>query len=67
MPATDGMALGDRIDYSTVNVTVMAQTVGGPVGNLVLLFGLVLPWLGVLVVTGGIGYGVIRLMRGRRS
>ena len=82
-------ALGDRIDYSTVNVTFVAETVGGPapkeyqgflgqvergwdalvsvVGNLVLLFGLLLPWLGVLAVAGGIGYGVVRLMRARRS
>jgi hypothetical protein len=81
-------ALGDRIDYSTVNVTFVADTVGGPapkdyqgflgqiergwdalvsvVGNLVLLFGLLLPWLGVLAVAGGIGYGVIRLVRARR-
>jgi len=81
-------ALGDRIDYSTVNVTFVAETVGGPapkdyqgflgqiergwdalvsvVGNLVLLFGLLLPWLGVLAVAGGIGYGVIRLVRARR-
>lgn len=35
-------------------------------GNLVLLFGLLLPWLGVLAVAGGIGYGVIRLVRARR-
>jgi chromosome segregation ATPase len=81
-------ALGDRIDYSTVDVTFVADTVGGPapeayqgflgqiergwdalvsvVGNLVLLFGLLLPWLGVLAVAGGIGYGVIRLVRARR-
>jgi Domain of unknown function (DUF4349) len=77
-------ALGDRI----VDVTFVAETIGGPapkeyqgfvgqiqrgwdalvsvVGNLVLLFGLLLPWLGVLVVAGGIGYGVIRLVRARR-
>jgi len=82
-------ALGDRIDYSTVNVTFVAETVGGPapkdyqgflgqiergwdalvsvVGNLVLLFGLLLPWLGVLAVLGGVVWGVIRLIRGRRS
>jgi hypothetical protein len=81
-------ALGDRIDYSTVNATFVAETVGGPapneyrgftghvekgwdifvsvVGNLVLLFALLLPWLGVLVVVGGIGYGVIRLVKARR-
>ena len=60
-------ALGDRIEYSTVDVTFVAETIGGPApkeyqgfvgqiergwdalvsvaGNLVLLFGLVLPWL----------------------
>lgn len=82
-------ALGDQIEYSTVSVTFVAETVGGPApkeyqgflghveqgwdilvsvaGNLVLLFGLLLPWLGVLAVLGGIGYGVIRLVRARRS
>lgn len=81
-------ALGDRIDYSTVDVTFVADTIGGPapkeyqgflgqiergwdalvsvVGDGVLLFGLLLPWLGVLAVAGGIGYGVIRLLRARR-
>jgi Domain of unknown function (DUF4349) len=80
--------LGDRIDYSTVDVTFVADTIGGPapkeyegflgqiergwdalvsvVGNLVLLFGLLLPWLGVLAVAGGIGYGAVRLARARR-
>ena len=79
--------LGDRIDYSTINVTFVAEQPGGPapqqyegftgqvergwdalvtvVGNLVLLFGLLLPWLGVLAVAGAIGYGVIRLVRAR--
>lgn len=82
-------ALGDRIDYSTVDVTFIAEQPGGPtpkryegftgqvdrgwdalvtvVGNLVLLFGLLLPWLGALAVAGGIGYGVIRLVQSRRS
>jgi hypothetical protein len=82
-------ALGDRIEYSTLNVAFVAQSIGGPasddyrgffgqvergwdalvsvVGNLILLFGLLLPWLGVLAVTGGIGYVVVRLVkRGRR-
>ncbi len=81
-------ALGDRIEYSTVDVTFVAETIGGPApkeyqgfvgqiergwdalvsvaGDLVLLFGLVLPWLAVLVVAGGIGYAVIRLLRARR-
>jgi Domain of unknown function (DUF4349) len=36
-------------------------------GNLVLLFGLLLPWLGVLAVAAGILYGIIRLARARRS
>jgi hypothetical protein len=82
-------ALGDRIDYSTINVTFLAEKIGGPapteyrgfvgqiergwdglvsvVGNLVLLFGLLLPWLAVLTVAGGIVYGVVRLARARRS
>ncbi|WP_199203256.1 DUF4349 domain-containing protein, partial [Mycobacterium sp. shizuoka-1] len=81
-------ALGDRIDYSTVNVTFVAQNIGGPApteyrgffgqiergwdalvsvaGNLVLLFGLLLPWLGVLVVAVVIIYGLIRLAGARR-
>ena len=81
-------ALGDRIAYSTVNVTFVAQTIGGPapnqyqgffgqvergwdalvslVGDSVLLFGLLLPWLGVLAVAGGIAYGIVRLLKSRR-
>jgi hypothetical protein len=81
--------LGDRIDYSTVNVTFVAEQIGGPspeqyegftgqiergwdalvsvLGNLVLLFGLLLPWLGALTVAAGIVYGVVRLARARRS
>ena len=79
-------ALGDQIEYSTVNVTFVAQSIGGPapkeyqgfagqvergwdnlvfvVGNLVLLFGLLLPWLLVLAVAVAIVYGVIRLAGG---
>jgi hypothetical protein len=30
------------------------------------VFGVLLPWLGVLAVAGGMAYGVIRLARGRR-
>jgi hypothetical protein len=37
------------------------------VGNVVLLFGLLLPWLGALVVVGAVFYGLIKLSRGRRS
>jgi hypothetical protein len=81
--------LGDRIDYSTVDVTFVAEQIGGPapqqyegfigqiergwdalvsvLGNLVLLFGLLLPWLGALAVAAGIAYGVVRLARARRS
>jgi hypothetical protein len=81
--------LGDRIDYSTVDVTFVAEQLGGPapqkyegftgqiergwdalvsvVGNLVLLLGLLLPWLGALAVAAGIVYGVVRLARARRS
>ncbi|WP_430623658.1 DUF4349 domain-containing protein [Mycolicibacterium sphagni] len=81
-------ALGDRIEYSTVNVSFVAETIGGPapteyrgffgqiergwdglvsvVGNLVLLFGLLLPWLAVLAVIGGTVYVVVRLVRARR-
>lgn len=36
------------------------------VSNLVLLFGLLLPWLGVLAVVIGIAYGVARLATARR-
>jgi uncharacterized protein DUF4349 len=81
--------LGDQIDYSTVDVTFVAEQIGGPspqryegffgqiergwdglvsvLGNVVLLFGLLLPWLGALAVVGGISYGVIRLVLARRS
>lgn len=81
--------LGDLIDYSTVNVTFVAEQIGGPapkqyegftgqiergwdalvsvVGNLVLLFGLLLPWLGALAVAAGIVYGIVRLARARGS
>ena len=81
-------ALGDRIDYSTVNVSFVADAIGGPapkeyrgftgsvqhgfdilvsvVGNLVLLFGLMLPWLVVVAVAGAIGFGIVRLVRSRR-
>ena len=80
--------LGDRIQYSTVDVTFVAEQIGGPapkqyvgftgqiergwdglvsvVSDLVLLFGLLLPWLGVLVVAGGVLYGIARVARGRR-
>jgi hypothetical protein len=81
--------LGDQIQYSTIDVTFVAEQLGGPapkqyegftgqiergwdglvavVGNLVLLFGLLLPWLGVLVVFAVILYLIARLGRGRRS
>jgi Domain of unknown function (DUF4349) len=81
--------LGDRIDYSTVDVTFVAEQIGGPspqqyegftgqiergwdalvsvLGNVVLLFGLLLPWLAALAVAAGVLYGVVRLARARRS
>ena len=81
--------LGDRIDYSTVDVTFVAEQIGGPapqqyegftgqiergwdalvsvVGSLVLMFGLLLPWLGMLAIAAGLVYGVVRLARVRRS
>ena len=80
--------LGDRIDYSTVNATFVAEQIGGPapqqyegftgqiergwdalvsvLGNLVLLFGLLLPWLAAIAIPVGIVYGVVRLARTRR-
>ncbi len=80
-------ALGDQIEYSTVDVTFVAATIGGPApkeyqgfagqvergwdnmvfvaGNLVLLFGLMLPWLLVLAVAVAVIYGVIRLAGAR--
>src|SRR5882757_6664011 len=73
--------LGDRIDYSTVNATFVAEQIGGPapeqytgftgqiergwhalvsvIGNFVLLFGLLLPWLAAIAVAVGIVYGVV--------
>ena len=79
-------ALGDRIDYSTLTVTFVADTIGGPeeyrgfggqiergwnsltsaLGDVVLLFGLLLPWMGALAVLGGVGFGLIRLLTRRR-
>jgi hypothetical protein len=32
-----------------------------------MLFGLLLPWFGVLAVVCGIGYGLLRVVRARRS
>jgi hypothetical protein len=80
--------LGDRIDYSTVDVTFVADQIGGPepqqyrgffgqvergwdalvavAGQLVMLFGLLLPWLGVSVVVCALGYGLVKLTRARR-
>jgi hypothetical protein len=80
-------ALGDRIEYSTIDVTFMAQTIGGPapkeyqgfggqvergwdnlvfvVGNLVLLFGLMLPWLTVMVIVVGLLFGLFKLVGSR--
>lgn len=80
--------LGDRIDYSTVNVTFVAERIGGPspqryegffgqvergwdalvsvAHHLVLLFGLLLPWLGVLAVVCGILYVAVRVVRRTR-
>jgi len=81
--------LGDRIDYSTINVSFVAEQIGGPapkqyegftgqiergwdalvsvLGNLVLLIGLLLPWLGALAVVAALIYGLVRLARARRS
>jgi hypothetical protein len=81
-------ALGDRLEYSTVNVTFVAETIGGPAPkqyqgflgqvergwdalvsvarNLVLLFGLMLPWLLVLAAVVALGYGVIRMAGARQ-
>lgn len=82
-------ALGAQIDYSTLNVEIRAERIGGPapeqyrgffgqvergwdllvaaVGQVVLAFGLLLPWLATVAVLGGIGYGIVRLVRSRRS
>ena len=81
-------ALGDQIEYSTINVTFVAQTIGGPApkeyqgfmgqvergwdtmvfvaGNLVLLFGLLLPWLVLLALVVGVIYGIVRVVGARR-
>jgi len=81
-------ALGDRIEYSTVDLTFVAETIGGPapkqyqgfggqvergwdnmvfvVGNLVLLLGLMLPWLIALVIVIAVLYGLFRLAGSRR-
>lgn len=82
-------ALGDRVAYSTVDVSFIAEQVGGPapeqyegflgqiergwdgmvsvVSGLVMLFGLLLPWLAALAILGAVLYVLIRLVRARRS
>lgn len=82
-------ALGAQIDYSTLNVEINAERVGGPaperyhgffgqvergwdllvsaVSNVVLAFGLLLPWLAAVALAGGLGYLIVRLVRSRRS
>lgn len=78
--------LGDQIDYSTVNLDITAEQVGGPApqyqgfwgqvergwhglvsaaSGFVMLFGLLLPWLVVVVIAAVIIYAVIRLTRPR--
>jgi hypothetical protein len=79
--------LGDQIAYSTVDVSFVADQIGGPapeqyqgflgqiergwdglvgvLGNVVLLFGLLLPWLGALAVILGAIYVIVRLTRKR--
>ena len=80
--------LGDQIALSTIDVTFVAEQIGGPdpqqyqgffgqihrgwdalvtaVGNVFLLFGLMLPWLGALAVVGLVCY-VFFWVRGARA
>ncbi len=80
--------LGDQIAYSSVDVTFLAEEIGGPAPrqyngffgqiergwdslvsagtNVVLLFGLLLPWLCALAVLVGAGYGVLRVVKQRQ-
>lgn len=37
------------------------------VSNVVLAFGLMLPWLAAAAVLSAIGYGIVKLVRARRS
>ncbi|MDG4664068.1 DUF4349 domain-containing protein [Mycobacterium sp. 236(2023)] len=82
-------ALGDRVSYSTVDVTFYAEVVGGPApeeyvgflgqvrrgwdglvavtGGAILILGLMLPWLGVVVVLGAIVYGIVRVSQARSA
>ena len=79
--------LGDRIAMSTVNVSFVAEQIGGPapeqyqgffgqvhrgwdalvslIGNMVLVIGLLLPWLGALAVAGLVVFGLVRLVTSR--
>jgi hypothetical protein len=62
--------LGDRIEYSTVDVGLVERGWDGLVsvaGHFVMLVGLLLPWFGALAVGCGTGYGLFRLARSRRS
>ena len=82
-------ALGDRVEFSTVDVTFLAEQIGGPapqqyqgflgqvergwdtlvsvVGSAVLLLGLLVPWLGVLVVAAAICFVVVRVLGTRHK
>lgn len=77
--------LGERIDFSTVDVNLVAEQVGGPapqryqgflgqvhrgwdalvafVGDGVLLFGWLLPWLGALVAGAVVVYVLVVVLR----
>jgi hypothetical protein len=79
--------LGDQIAYSTVDVSFVADQIGGPapeqyqgflgqiergwdglvgvLGNVVLLFGLLLPWLAALAVVLAVVYVIVRVTRRR--
>lgn len=78
--------LGDQIDYSTVNLDITAEQIGGPAPQYqgfwgqvergwhglvsvasaaVMLFGLLLPWLAVVVIAAGIILAGVRLTRSR--
>lgn len=80
--------LGDQIDYSTVDLDVIAEGVGGPTkqyhgftgqiergwdalvavaSGAVMLFGLFLPWLGVLAVVIVVLFAAVWVVRSRRG
>ena len=57
----------DLIDPHTFNRLKRLDVIPDAEWRPILLFGLLLPWLGALAIAAGIVYGVVRLTLARRS